>query len=238
MPLDKLVELTGFEPVASSMPWKRATNCAIAPVRLPRLPVELVMCKTRSEPSGWPVTVPSSRGLSVGADRVPDMKNLSWTAKFVIAFVGAVVFFMIGYQAGQNSATQGTNPSDNPSTTHPATSSSTASDSDQILRQLFESQASGVQVSGSGTVLNRLPDDDNDGRHQRFILKLASGQTLLIAHNIDIAPYLTGLSEGDRVDFYGEYVYSAQGGIIHWTHHDPSGGHTDGWLEWQGQRYS
>ena len=25
------VELTGFEPVASSMPWKRATNCAIAP---------------------------------------------------------------------------------------------------------------------------------------------------------------------------------------------------------------
>ena len=28
-----LVELTGFEPVASSMPWKRATNCAIAPTR-------------------------------------------------------------------------------------------------------------------------------------------------------------------------------------------------------------
>ena len=25
------MELTGFEPVASSMPWKRATNCAIAP---------------------------------------------------------------------------------------------------------------------------------------------------------------------------------------------------------------
>ena len=28
-----MVELTGFEPVASSMPWKRATNCAIAPLR-------------------------------------------------------------------------------------------------------------------------------------------------------------------------------------------------------------
>lgn len=25
------VELRGFEPLASSMPWKRATNCAIAP---------------------------------------------------------------------------------------------------------------------------------------------------------------------------------------------------------------
>ena len=29
-----MVELTGFEPVASSMPWKRATNCAIAPTSL------------------------------------------------------------------------------------------------------------------------------------------------------------------------------------------------------------
>ncbi len=26
-----LVELRGFEPLTSSMPWKRATNCAIAP---------------------------------------------------------------------------------------------------------------------------------------------------------------------------------------------------------------
>ena len=29
--IDRRVELRGFEPLASSMPWKRATNCAIAP---------------------------------------------------------------------------------------------------------------------------------------------------------------------------------------------------------------
>ena len=29
------VELRGFEPLTSSMPWKRATNCAIAPYRVP-----------------------------------------------------------------------------------------------------------------------------------------------------------------------------------------------------------
>ena len=28
---DGIVELGGFEPPTSSMPWKRATNCAIAP---------------------------------------------------------------------------------------------------------------------------------------------------------------------------------------------------------------
>lgn len=32
---EHLVELTGFEPVTSSMPWKRATNCAIAPLVCP-----------------------------------------------------------------------------------------------------------------------------------------------------------------------------------------------------------
>ena len=32
-----LVELRGFEPLASSMPWKRATNCAIAPYRVSTL---------------------------------------------------------------------------------------------------------------------------------------------------------------------------------------------------------
>lgn len=31
------VELTGIEPVTSSMPWKRATNCAIAPQRMTML---------------------------------------------------------------------------------------------------------------------------------------------------------------------------------------------------------
>ena len=29
------VELRGFEPLTSSMPWKRATNCAIAPKYAP-----------------------------------------------------------------------------------------------------------------------------------------------------------------------------------------------------------
>lgn len=103
---------------------------------------------------------------------------------------------------------------------------------------MFAEQATGVEVTGSG-IVTRLLDDDNEGaRHQRFILRLASGQTLLIAHNIDIAPRLTGIATGDRVGFKGEYAYSDLGGTIHWTHHDPGGTHTAGWLEWRGHRYS
>jgi len=108
---------------------------------------------------------------------------------------------------------------------------------DAQLGQLFSSQTSDVQVQGVGWVTRLLADDNEGSRHQRFILQLASGQTLLVAHNIDLAPKLQGLQVGDRVGFYGEYVYTAQGGTIHWTHHDPAGKHVAGWLEWQGQRY-
>lgn len=109
---------------------------------------------------------------------------------------------------------------------------------DAELASLYANQTSNVEVSGVGTVTRLLADDNDGSRHQRFIVALASGQTLLVAHNIDIAPRLDGLAVGDSVGFTGEYVYSDQGGTIHWTHHDPSGSHAAGWLAWRGRRYS
>ena len=96
---------------------------------------------------------------------------------------------------------------------------------------------SGQQVSGEGRVLRILADDNDGSRHQRFILELASGRTLLVAHNIDLAPRIGSLAIGDTVGFFGEYEPNDRGGVIHWTHHDPSGRHVDGWLEHRGRRY-
>lgn len=96
---------------------------------------------------------------------------------------------------------------------------------------------SGQQVRGSGVVSRVLPDDNDGSRHQRFILQLDSGRTLLIAHNIDLAPRIPSLRPGDRVVFSGEYEWNDKGGVIHWTHHDPQGRHEGGWLEHAGRRY-
>ena len=85
--------------------------------------------------------------------------------------------------------------------------------------------------------MNILPDDNDGSRHQRFILRLESGQTVLIAHNIDLAPRIDSLSEGNLVEFYGEYEWNSRGGVVHWTHHDPRGSHVDGWLKHDGQTY-
>ncbi|QEY26033.1 DUF3465 domain-containing protein [Neisseria zalophi] len=111
------------------------------------------------------------------------------------------------------------------------------SSAEDILQAAFERQQSDIQIEGSGQVTKTLPDDNKGSRHQRFILKLASGQTLLVAHNIDLAPKIKGLKKGDTVSFYGEYEWSKQGGVIHWTHHDPQGRHADGWLKHKGIVY-
>ncbi|KVX01232.1 hypothetical protein AWJ07_06940 [Shewanella frigidimarina] len=101
----------------------------------------------------------------------------------------------------------------------------------------MDNRQSNVQVAGSGNVIKVLSDDLKGSRHQRFILKIASGGTLLVAHNIDLAPRIENLNVGDTVDFYGVYEFNNKGGVIHWTHHDPRGQHQGGWLKHNGSTY-
>ena len=111
------------------------------------------------------------------------------------------------------------------------------SDTNTVLAQAFDKQQSDIQVKGEGTVVKVLADDNDGSRHQRFILDLGSGQTLLVAHNIDLAPRIPSLSTGDTVEFFGEYEWNHKGGVIHWTHHDPQGRHVSGWLKHRGSTY-
>jgi hypothetical protein len=108
---------------------------------------------------------------------------------------------------------------------------------DRQLSNAYKNQQSDIQVKGSGTVLRVLPDDNNGSRHQKFILGLASKQTLLVAHNIDLAPRISNLKVGDKVEFYGEYEWTKKGGVMHWTHKDPRNKHAHGWLKHKGKVY-
>ncbi len=108
---------------------------------------------------------------------------------------------------------------------------------DQLLATAYQNRQSDLQVSGEGIVIRTLPDDTKGSQHQKFVLKLSSGQTLLISHNIDVAPRINSLREGDTVEFYGEYEWNSKGGVLHWTHHDPGGRHENGWLKHKGTAY-
>lgn len=117
------------------------------------------------------------------------------------------------------------------------TGADTRTAADDALADAFNARRSGVQVRGEGVVSALLADDNQGSRHQRFVLRMASGQTVLVAHNIDLAPRIGGLAQGDSVGFNGVYEWNAKGGVIHWTHHDPAGRHLPGWLRHRGQTY-
>ena len=105
------------------------------------------------------------------------------------------------------------------------------------LAQALATHAHGAEVTGSGIVVKVLRDDREGSQHQKFLLRVESGETLLVAHNIDLAPRVDALHEGDSVSFKGEYLWNPKGGVIHWTHRDPNGRHAMGWLKHNGQTF-
>lgn len=106
---------------------------------------------------------------------------------------------------------------------------------DRTVSSAYSSRASNIQVEDEGVVTRLLEDDTSGIKHQRFIVQISSGQTVLIEHNTDIAPAVTNLQVGDPVGFRGEYVWNEKGGLVHWTHHDPEGRHSAGWLKHRGR---
>jgi hypothetical protein len=100
----------------------------------------------------------------------------------------------------------------------------------------YQQRLSGITVEVTGRVEHLLSDDREGSHHQRFILRLASLRTVLIAHNIDLAKRVP-ISPGDSVTVHGEYEYNEKGGVIHWTHHDPEGRRSGGWIRFRDREY-
>ena len=145
--------------------------------------------------------------------------------KYIVIILLIAGFIYAGVQQSQKDSSGGTY------------SGSETLDDDQLLSEAFNNRESGLHVGGSGRVIRILSDDNEGSRHQKFIIKLGSGQTLLISHNIDIAPRINSISTGDQIEFYGVYEWNDKGGVVHWTHHDPDGSHEDGWLRHAGRIY-
>ncbi len=104
------------------------------------------------------------------------------------------------------------------------------------ILSLYNTQRSGVMVSTVGHVTRILKDDNDGSRHQRFLVKIPDSLTLLVAHNIDLAPRVP-INIDDQVSIHGQYEWNKKGGLLHWTHHDPDKNHPEGWIMHQGKKY-
>ena len=119
----------------------------------------------------------------------------------------------------------------------PACMPATTPDNAAVERDYAEKRST-VEVTAQGVVTSVLTDDSGpSGVHQRFIIRLAgSAQTVLVDNNVTIGRR-TPVAPDDNVIVHGEYVWNDQGGLIHFTHHDPAPGHEGGWIELNGVRY-
>ena len=123
-------------------------------------------------------------------------------------------------------------------TTQTSVPSSTA-EQDPGEDQVLQAQASGAQkteILFSAPVYKLLPDDRNGIPHQRFLLQLSNGTTVLVAHNTKMAPQVP-IKRGDRVIIKGEFIANARGGVVHWTHHTDTPRHQGGYILFNGQKY-
>jgi hypothetical protein len=107
---------------------------------------------------------------------------------------------------------------------------------DNVVQQAYAAHRSGLWLEASGHV-DRVLNDDNEGaRHQKFILQLDDGHTIMVAHNVDLAERVP-VRKGAALAVRGRYEWNERGGVIHWTHHDPDGRIQGGWIILDNVRY-
>jgi len=100
----------------------------------------------------------------------------------------------------------------------------------------YDRHDSSTWIESSGIVMRLLTDDHEGARHQRFVLDMRNGQSLLVAHNIDLVRRVP-LGMGDKISFRGLYEWNDLGGVVHWTHHDPRGVEEGGYIKFRQEIY-
>ena len=102
--------------------------------------------------------------------------------------------------------------------------------------ELHRRRSSGEMAYLQGRIVKILPDDNDGSRHQRFIVDLDRKLTVLVAHNIDLAPRVP-LKINEDIELFGQYEWNEKGGVMHWTHRDPQGTHAAGWIKYRDRVY-
>jgi membrane protein implicated in regulation of membrane protease activity len=162
------------------------------------------------------------------------LAHLSMKRLLVMLVVLAGAYLNYAQRTADNTPTRSDNSNQRPES---GASNSSASAVQDAAERAFAAQQSNVQLQIQGTVSKLLRDDNDGSRHQRFVVTLPSGHTVLVAHNIDLSERIANLQAGDHITLYGEYEWNAQGGVLHWTHRDPGSTHPAGWIKHDNRTY-
>ena len=106
---------------------------------------------------------------------------------------------------------------------------------DQALHQDIQSNASGAEVTFDASL---LVDPLESGGHQRFEVRVPTGEMLEVDHNTSLAQPVP-VHKGDGVIIHGElYIDPGPRYGVHCTHlHTSSGCPNPGWIEYNNSYY-
>jgi uncharacterized protein YdeI (BOF family) len=155
--------------------------------------------------------------------------NAAFIKNRLLPLVAVLALVAYQYLAPQDDALNG------PATTQTGTAE-TAGAQAGVVEAAYAEQRSSVWVEVQGRIARLVADDDEGSRHQRFIVELDSGHTVMVAHNIDLAKRVP-LKKNANIRLSGRYEWNDRGGVIHWTHHDPENRRRGGWIEFNGTVY-
>jgi len=119
---------------------------------------------------------------------------------------------------------------------NPSAGSATVAAGDEEAIRAQQGHMVKVEITVTAPVKKMLPDDTEGLPHEKFLIELSNGTTVLIAHDTKMAPRVP-LERGDTPTIHGEYIWNRKGGLIHWTHHTDTPRHEGGWIMFKGQRY-
>ena len=110
-----------------------------------------------------------------------------------------------------------------------------AVDDAQII-QAQSQQARKVELTVTAPIKKMLREEDYREPHQRFLLILSNGTTVLVANDLQYGTYAP-VQAGNVVRIHGEYIWNERGGVLHWTHKSDEPRHESGYIDFNGMRY-
>lgn len=101
---------------------------------------------------------------------------------------------------------------------------------DLALVAAVQSKRNVHYVEGGNIVVTKIYPDDNQGLpHQSWEAQLSDKSFIKVVYNTNMGEYIP-VQVGMTFSVGGQFIWTKDGGLIHWLHHDPKQKRPDGWV--------
>lgn len=103
--------------------------------------------------------------------------------------------------------------------------------------QAVSSRQSQFYVEGAELVVTNVLPDDTDGLpHQKWEARLSDGSIIMVVYNSNMGERIP-VEIGATFSVGGQFIWTADGGLVHWVHSDPKHKRPDGYVMFNGVVY-